>query len=109
LLRNEPEGLFCYGSVDSEGASQISEPYLVAPAQASEGDLFEVSPGECLACVATDSVVETGFGEFSVDVFEYRLFEGTIVVPEVFLVPGVGLTRYYNIQISKYMVGYDFA
>lgn len=108
LLRNEADGLFCYGYVDSEGVSQISEPYLVAPANANKGDLFEVSAGEFLACVATDSVVETGFGEFAVDVFEYRLFEGTIVVPEVFLVPDVGLTRYYNIQISEYMVGYDF-
>ena len=108
LLRNEADGLYCYGNVDSEGVSQIFEPYLVAPANASKGDLFEVSAGEFLACVATDSVVETGFGEFAVDVFEYRLFEGTIVVPEVFLVPGVGLTRYYNIQISEHMVGYDF-
>ena len=108
LLRNEADGLVCYGYVDPEGISQFSEPYLVAPANASKGDLFEVSAGEFLACVATDSVVETGFGEFAVDVFEYRMFEGTVVVPDVFLVPDVGLTRYYNIQISEFMVGYEF-
>lgn len=108
LLKNEIDGLYCYGYVDNEGVDYVSDPYLVAPAEASKGELFEVSPGAFLACVASDSLVETGFGEFVVDVFEYRLFEGTVIVPDVLVVPGVGLTRYYNIEVTEYLVGYEF-
>lgn len=108
LLRNETDGLYCYGHVDSEGVDQVSAPYLVAPVEASRGELYQVSPGEFLACVATDSLVETGFGEFVVDVFEYRLDEGTVVVPGVLVVPGVGLTLYHNTELTEYLVGYDF-
>jgi len=108
LLKNESDGLYCYGFVDDEGIVQVRDRYLVAPRNAEKGDRFQIAPDVFLACVATDSLVSTDFGEFVADVFCYSLFGGTVNVPDVFVIPGIGLTRYYSIQVTEFMVDYDF-
>ncbi len=61
-----------------------------------------------MVCVAADSLVVTDFGEVTADVYELWLDEGTIRVPDIYVVPGVGLTRYYNTEWTMWIVGYEY-
>ena len=108
LLRNENDGLYTYGWVDGEGAIQVTGRALVAPLAGRPGDRFDCGNGRFLVCVAADSLVLTDFGQVVADVYELSLDEGTVRVPDIYVVPGVGLTRYWNRQWTAWLVGYDF-
>lgn len=108
LLRNEDDGLYTYGRVDSEGGVEVTGRALVAPRDGRPGDRFDYGGGRFLVCVAVDSLIVTDFGEVAADVYELSLDEGTVRVPDVYVVPGVGLTRYYNLQWTGWLVGYEF-
>ncbi len=108
MLRNEADGLYSYGWVDSEGVVQVTGRALVAPSDGRPGDSFETGPDRFLVCIAADSLVTTDFGEVTADVYELVLDEGTVRVPDVYVVPGVGLTLYYNPQWTGRLVGYAF-
>lgn len=108
LLRNEADGLYSYGAVDPDGTVHLTDRTLVAPRAGRPGDRFAVGPDRFLVCVAADSLVATGFGEARADVYELLLDEGTIRVPDVCVVPGVGLTRYYHREWTGWLTGYAF-
>ncbi len=108
LLRNEPDGLYCYGFVDQNGVAQVLGRSLVAPRNASKGDRYPIGPDAYLVCVDTDRLITLWNNRYRVDVFFYSLNEGTAVVPDVFVIPGVGLTRYYSMEFTETLVGYDF-
>jgi len=108
LLRNEADGLYSYGAVDTAGAVTIRGRALVAPRQAGPGDRFDQGGGWYLVCVAADSLVATDFGDVTADVYELVGDEGTLRVPEVYVVPGVGRTRYYNPQWTAWIVAYTY-
>ena len=52
--------------------------------------------------------MQTDFGQVVADVYELSLDEGTVRVPDIYVVPGVGLTRYWNRQWTAWLVGYEF-
>jgi hypothetical protein len=108
LLRNEDDGLYCYGFVDGDGVARVQGRVLVAPRGADPGDRFPLEPGVFLVCVAADSLVTTRFGDVVADVFHYSLDEGTVLVPDVYVVPGVGPTRYYSREATETLVGHTF-
>jgi hypothetical protein len=108
LLRNQDGGLYCYGAVAPDGMVEVHDPTLVAPRNAQPGERFFLGPDLDLVCVAVDSLVATDFGEVTADVFQFSLMEGTVMVPDVYLVPGVGLTRYYSLELTETLVGYAF-
>ncbi|MFH1843105.1 MAG: hypothetical protein ABIF77_07830 [bacterium] len=61
-----------------------------------------------LLCVAMDNTVTTPFGTFQADVFEYLLCEGTVTVPDVYVIPEVRLTTYHTSEYYTWMTGFDF-
>jgi len=105
LLRNEAEGLVEYNPILSDPI--VYSRQLLVPADCTVGQTWDLL-GKELWCVATDSTVTTVLGGFQVDVFEYLLDEGTITVPDVYVIPEVGLTTYYSSQYYTWMTGYDF-
>ena len=108
LLRNEAGGLYSYGWVNPEGITLFNSPQLVAPLEGRTGQSLDMGGGRFMVCVAADSLVVTDFGEVTADVYELWLDEGTIRVPDIYVVPGVGLTRYYNTEWTMWIVGYEY-
>ena len=108
LLRNEADGLYNYGWLNGEDTTLFETPALVAPRHGQPGDRHDMGGGRFLVCVAADSLVTTGFGEVVADVYRLELYEGTVLVPDFYVVPGVGMTRYYNVERTTVLMGYDF-
>jgi len=110
LLRNEEDGVYVYGWVIEGETTLFTNPQLLAPRDGHPGLTLDMGGGTFMVCVAADSLITTSdSGEFTADVYEYWLDQGTIRVPGVYVVPGVGLTLYYHPQWTMWMVGYyDF-
>jgi len=109
LLRNEADGLYLYGTVDAEGTHLVTAPRRLVPNEGRVGESYELGGGRLLVCVAADSLVNTDFGEVSADVYVMWLDEGTIQIPDIYMVPGVGLTLFsYTTQSTTWLVDYDF-
>ncbi len=108
LLRNEADGLYIYGWVTPDELTLFNNSRLLAPLEASPGESLDMGDGSFMVCVAADSLVTTDFGEVTADVYELWLDEGTIRVPDIYVVPSVGVTRYYNSEWTLWMVGYEY-
>ncbi len=72
------------------------------------GHDYFLNGAKVLRCVAADSLVDTALGSLRVDVHDYPLDQGTIRVPDVYAIPGVGLTMYYAPESTAWLTGHDY-
>ena len=107
LLRNEPDGLYCYGNLSEEGQISLDR-YLVAPIGCQSGDQIPVGNGNYYVCVATDSLVVCEFGAVVADLYNFVTSNGTLWVPDIAVVPGVGLITYYTEEATIWMIDYSY-
>ncbi|MCP4573709.1 MAG: hypothetical protein GY838_15225 [bacterium] len=109
LLRNEADGLYLYGTVEGESTNLLEVPRRLAPSKGSVGESYDWGGGALLVCIAADSQVTTDFGEVRADVYYLSLEGDTIRVPDIYVVPGVGMSLFsYTSQSMTWLVGYDF-